>query len=153
MRKTAYLAFGANLGNAEKTIRTAWDALSRVPGVFPERLSEMYITKPWGYADQPDFTNACGRISVSLSPEALLGVCLGLEAGLGRVRSIKNGPRIIDIDLLLYADETRDTPELCLPHPRMWERAFGLEPLLDVCETAPALTEKARKTLNRIRNA
>ena len=149
MRKTAYLAFGANIGNGEKAIRTAWDALSRVPGVFPERLSEMYITKPWGYADQPDFTNACGRIETVLSPEALLGVCLGVEAGMGRVRTIKNGPRVIDIDLLLYGDETRDTPELVLPHPRMWERTFVLEPLLDVCGSDPALKRKTETALRK----
>ena len=149
MRKTAYLAFGANIGNGEASILTAWDALSRVPGVFPERLSNMYITKPWGYADQPDFTNACGLVKTTLSPEALLGVCLGVEAGMGRVRKIKNGPRVIDIDLLLYEDETRSTRELTLPHPRMWERAFVLEPLLDVCGSDPDLKNRVENALKK----
>ncbi len=134
MYKTAYLAFGSNIGDGEKTVLAAWDALSRVPGVLLEQLSKMYITKPWGYLDQPDFTNACGRIRTSLSPEALLGVCLGIEAGMGRVRKIKNGPRIIDIDLLLYEGETRDTEELLLPHPRIRERVFVLEPLLEISD-------------------
>ena len=134
MYKTAYLAFGSNIGDGTKTVHAAWDALSRVPGVKPEQLSDMYITKPWGYTDQPDFTNACGRIRTSLSPEALLGVCLGIEAGMGRVRKFKNGPRVIDIDLLLYEGETRDTPELILPHPRMPERTFVLEPLLEISD-------------------
>ena len=112
MLKTAYIAFGSNIGDSIKTICEAWDAFSRVPGVSPQDLSEMYITKPWGYTDQPDFTNACGRVQTSLSPEALLGVCLGIEAAMGRVRKFRNGPRVIDIDLLLYEGETRDTEEL-----------------------------------------
>ena len=115
MFKTAYLAFGSNIGDGEKHIKEAYAALSLVPGTEPEALSAMYITKPWGYADQPDFTIAAARIRTSLSPEALLGVCLGIEAGMGRVRAFKNGPRVIDIDLLLYEGETRDTAELRLP--------------------------------------
>ncbi len=134
MVKRAYLAFGSNIGNGEAHIREAWQALSLVPGVVPKRLSNMYITAPWGYLDQPDFTNACGEVETALSPEALLGVCLGVEAGMGRVRQIKNGPRVIDIDLLLYEGEERNTHELILPHPRMWERAFVLEPLMDLCD-------------------
>ena len=134
MVKRAYLAFGSNIGNGEAHIREAWQALSLVPGVVPKRLSKMYITAPWGYLDQPDFTNACGEVETALSPEALLGVCLGVEAGMGRVRQIKNGPRVIDIDLLLYEGEERNTHELILPHPRMWERAFVLEPLMDLCD-------------------
>ena len=132
MAKRAYLAFGANIGDGEKHIRNAWNALSLVPGVFPQKLSGMYVTAPWGYADQPDFTNACGMVETTLSPEALLGVCLGIEAAMGRKRIIKNGPRVIDIDLLLYEGETRSTPELILPHPRMTERTFVLEPLLEL---------------------
>ena len=132
MSKTAYLAFGSNIGNGEARIREAYKALGRVPGVFPVKLSGMYITKPWGYADQPDFTNACCEIRTDLSPEALLGVCLGIEAGMGRVRRFKNGPRVIDIDLLMYEGERRDTEELRLPHPGMLERTFVLLPLNDL---------------------
>ena len=139
MLKTAYLAFGSNMGSGERNIREAWRALSLVPDVEPEALSDMYVTKPWGYADQPDFTNACGRIRTALSPEALLGVCLGIEAGMGRVRQFKNGPRIIDVDLLLYEGETRSTAELRLPHPGVTQRDFVLRPLLDVAENGFAL--------------
>ena len=140
MVKRAYLAFGSNIGNGEAHIREAWQALSLVPGVVPKRLSNMYVTAPWGYADQPDFTNACGEVETTLSPEALLGVCLGVAAGMGRVRQIKNGPRVIDIDLLLYEGEERNTHELILPHPRMWERTFVLEPLMDLCEQGRLLS-------------
>lgn len=134
MPKKAYLAFGSNMGNSESNVREAYASLSLVPGIFPKKLSKMFITKPWGYADQPDFTNACCEVESSLSPEALLGVCLGIEAAMGRKRVIKNGPRIIDIDLILYEGETRTTPELMLPHPRYKERLFVLEPLMDISE-------------------
>ena len=132
--KTVYLAFGGNLGDAKKTIASAWEALSRVPSVKPEALSAFYVTKPWGYLDQPDFVNAAGRLQTDLSPEAVLGVCLGIEAAFGRKRRIKNGPRTLDIDVLLYEGVTRDTPELTLPHPRMWDRLFVLDPLSEVAE-------------------
>lgn len=132
MSKKAYLAFGSNMGDPAKNIADAYAALALVPGIKTERLSSLYITKPWGYTEQPDFTNACCEISTHLSPEALLGVCLGIEAAMGRVRRIKNGPRVIDIDVLLYEGETRDTEELFLPHPRMLERTFVLEPLAEL---------------------
>ena len=151
MLKTAYLAFGSNIGDGEKTILAAWDALSRVPGVSVQDLSKMYITKPWGYADQPDFTNACGRIQTSLSPEALLGVCLGVEAGMGRVRKFRNGPRVIVIDLLLYEGETRDTEELCLPHPGVWKRDFVLLPLMDVADKKTLFKEEISAALDRMK--
>ena len=139
MLKKAYLAFGSNIGNGEAHVREAWAALSLVPGVWPKQLSGMYITAPWGYTDQPEFTNACGLVETALSPEALLGVCLGIEAGMGRIRQIRNGPRVIDIDLLLYEGETRNTRELILPHPRMLERAFVLEPLSELAENGRVL--------------
>lgn len=152
MTKRAYLAFGSNIGEGEAHIREAWQALSLVPGVVPKRLSNMYITEPWGYADQPDFTNACGEVETTLSPEALLGVCLGVEAGMGRIRQIKNGPRIIDIDLLLYEGETRCTQELILPHPRMTERAFVLVPLMDLAKNGYALDLDVKEALASLSN-
>lgn len=150
MSKKAYLAFGSNIGNAKKNVKDAYEALKLVPGIVPVKLSELYITKPWGYADQPDFTNACCEIETTLSPEALLGVCLGIEAGMGRVRKIKNGPRIIDIDLLLYEGEERNTEELVLPHPRMWERSFVLEPLSDLAENGTILGVDINEVLAKI---
>ena len=149
--KKAYLAFGSNIGNGEAHVREAWQALSLVPGVMPKRLSNMYITAPWGYADQPDFTNACGMVETALSPEALLGVCLGIEAGMGRVRRFKNGPRVIDIDLLLYEGEARNTRELVLPHPRMLERTFVLEPLSELAENGYVLDLDVDAALAKLR--
>ncbi|MBQ6066771.1 MAG: 2-amino-4-hydroxy-6-hydroxymethyldihydropteridine diphosphokinase [Clostridia bacterium] len=134
MREKAYIALGSNMGDAAVNLNGAVAALNLVPGVTVTKVSGFYLTKPWGYADQPDFTNACCEVETSLSPEALLGVCLGIEAGMGRVRVIKNGPRVIDLDLLLYGEEQRCTEELTLPHPRMWEREFVLRPLLDLAD-------------------
>ena len=134
MAETAYIALGSNMGDAAANLHEAIAALELVPGVKVKKVSGFYVTAPWGYADQPDFTNACCEVDTTLSPEALLGVCLGIEAGMGRVRTIKNGPRVIDLDLLLYGDEARHTQELILPHPRMWDREFVLRPLLDVSD-------------------
>ena len=156
MPETAFIAFGSNMGNGEENIRAAWDALALVPGVETEALSRMYVTKPWGYTEQADFTNACGRVRTSLSPEALLGVCLGIEAGMGRVRLFRNGPRIVDLDLLLYDGETRRTAELTLPHPGLLLRDFVLRPLLDVAPDGFALgldVSAALADLSRNKNA
>lgn len=132
MAETAYVALGSNIGDGRKNIEDAIKALDSVPGLSVESVSPMYVTKPWGYTEQDDFVNACARVDADISPEALLGVCLGIEAGMGRVRKFTNGPRIIDIDVLLYGNEKRNTKELILPHPRMYERDFVLIPLFDV---------------------
>lgn len=134
MTEKAYIALGSNMGDAAANLDAAINALKLVPGVSVTGVSGYYVTEPWGYADQPDFTNACCEVETSLSPEALLGVCLGIEAGMGRVRTIKNGPRVIDLDLLLYGKEMRNTEELILPHPRMGEREFVLRPLNDLAQ-------------------
>jgi 2-amino-4-hydroxy-6-hydroxymethyldihydropteridine diphosphokinase len=109
-------------------------ALGLVPGVTVDRLSPVYETAPWGYEAQHNFTNACVRLSVDISPEALLGVCLGIEAGMGRIREFRNGPRIIDLDLIIYEGEARNTQELKLPHPGMKDRDFVLVPLADIAD-------------------
>lgn len=150
MSEIAYVAFGSNMGDGEMNIREAAGALERVPGIFSVQLSQMYITKPWGYENQDNFVNAAARLETSLSPEALLGVCLGIEAGMGRVRKITNGPRVIDIDVLIYNNEIRDTKELKLPHPFLYERDFVLEPLQDVAEGE--LKEKVRTALSEIKD-
>lgn len=134
MNKTAYVAFGSNMGDSKENIMAAVKALDNVPGIKVAEVSELYKTKPWGYEEQSDFLNACARLDVKLTPEALLGVCLGIEAGMGRIRKETNGPRIIDIDVLYYEGIIRNTDELILPHPRMYERDFVLVPLLDVAD-------------------
>ena len=136
MSKTAVVALGSNMGNGEENIKSAVSALGLVPGVTVDKLSLVYETTPWGYEAQHNFTNACVKLSVDISPEALLGVCLGIEAGMGRIREFRNGPRIIDLDLIIYEGEERNTEELKLPHPGMKDRDFVLVPLSDVADDA-----------------
>ena len=131
-RRIAYLGLGANLGDAAQQLAKAVDALDHVPMTSVAAVSPYYVTAPVGYLDQPDFTNQCVRVETALSPEALLGACLGIEAALGRERSFRNAPRVIDIDVLLYEGEHRNTEELTVPHPRMFGRAFALIPLQDI---------------------
>lgn len=134
MTETVYVAFGSNMGDGEENIKKAITALEGVPGIEVDAVSDLFITRPWGYEAQDNFCNACARLKVSLSPEAILGVCLGIESAMGRKREIKNGPRIIDIDVIIYIGQTRNSDELILPHPRMSERDFVLVPLVQVAE-------------------
>ena len=119
----AYIALGTNIGDRRKNIEDALAALNLVPDVKVTKISNIHETEPVGYLDQDMFLNACCEVETELSPHALLGVCLGIEAAMGRIRQIKNGPRIIDLDLLLYENEKINTPD-CSPHPRMYERDF-----------------------------
>lgn len=125
----AVLALGTNQGERLDNLRAALQALTALPGTDVRAVSSVYETAPVGYADQPDFLNAVVRIETALSPRALLGACLGIEAALGRVRNFRNGPRVIDIDVLLVKGATSADEELTVPHPRMWERGFVLVPL------------------------
>ena len=153
MTETAYLALGSNIGDARQNLDDAVAALNLVPGIEVESVSAYYITKPWGVEDQPDFVNACLCVKTNLSPQALLGVCLGIEAGMGRVRMIKNGPRIIDIDVLLYNDIYINTSELILPHPRMHEREFVLIPLLDIAKEGKVLNFNIKEALLKLKSS
>ena len=123
----AYVGLGANLGDREGTIRAAVAAL---PGVLA--VSELRETEPVGVLDQPSFVNGAAALETQLSARELLGALLEVERLLGRERRERWGPRTIDLDLLLYGDETIDEPGLTVPHPRLHERRFALEPLLDL---------------------
>lgn len=124
----AYVGVGANLGDREATIRRAVELL----GEDVVAVSELRETEPWGYADQPRFLNGAILLETELEPRALLDRLLAVERRLGRVRGPRYGPRTIDLDLLLYGDRELDEPGLTVPHPRLHERAFALEPLLDL---------------------
>lgn len=127
-----YLGFGGNIGDVNAHFDAAKEALSRLPKTTVLRESTRIITKPVGYLDQPDFLNSVVEIETALSPRALLGACLGIEASIGRVRTFQNAPRVIDIDVLLCEDFVSDDPELTVPHPRMHEREFVLVPLREL---------------------
>jgi 2-amino-4-hydroxy-6-hydroxymethyldihydropteridine diphosphokinase len=127
----AYIGLGSNLGDREAAIRAAAELI----GV--DRLSSIVETEPWGYEDQPRFLNAVAELDTELPPRVLLELLLEVERQLGRERTgPRYGPRTIDLDLLLYGGERIDEPGLEVPHPRLHERLFVLEPL---AELAPDL--------------
>ena len=132
----AYVGLGSNLGDRETTIRRAAEL------VGARRLSTIRETEPWGLVDQPRFLNAAAELETDLRPRALLDCLLETERELGRTRGgPRYGPRTIDLDLLLYGEETLDEPGLRVPHPRLHERPFVLEPLW---ELDPALEVPGR---------
>jgi 2-amino-4-hydroxy-6-hydroxymethyldihydropteridine diphosphokinase len=125
----AYIGIGANLGDRERTIREAL----RLLGDEVVAVSALRETEPWGYADQPPFLNGAAALETEREPSALLARLLEVERELGRTRDgPRYGPRTIDLDLLLYGDRVVAEPGLQVPHPRLHERAFALEPLLDL---------------------
>lgn len=126
---TAVIALGANLGNPRKQVEAAMAALNQVSGIRVKAISPLYLTKPVGLTDQPDFVNAVVLVHTTLSAQALLHSMLELENKLGRVRKVPNGPRIIDLDVIDYNHQTINEPDLKLPHPSAHERAFVMAPL------------------------
>ena len=130
----AYVGLGANLGEREQTLRRAVELLAAEAGIEVVAVSSLRETEPVGYLDQPAFLNGAVALETDLSPRELLDRLLALERALGRVRGTgpRWGPRTIDLDLLLYGDVTVDEAGLTVPHPRLTERAFVLEPLLEL---------------------
>jgi 2-amino-4-hydroxy-6-hydroxymethyldihydropteridine diphosphokinase len=127
---TAYIALGSNLGDREATLRDALRRLGDLATV--EAVSPFFDTDPVGIVDQPRFLNAAARLQTQLAPAALLQGLLSIEAAMGRVRLVRWGPRTIDLDVLLYDDLVSEQPGLTLPHPRLYERRFVLEPLATI---------------------
>jgi 2-amino-4-hydroxy-6-hydroxymethyldihydropteridine diphosphokinase len=130
----AYVGLGANLGDRESTIRRAIELLAAEPAVEVVAVSSLRETDPVGYAEQPRFLNGAAAVETELGPRTLLDRLLAIERELGRVRDEgpRFGPRTIDLDLLLYGDEVLDEPGLTVPHPRLAERLFVLEPLYEL---------------------
>ncbi|WP_209853000.1 2-amino-4-hydroxy-6-hydroxymethyldihydropteridine diphosphokinase [Paenibacillus sediminis] len=133
-RSEAYIALGANLGDREGTLISAIDRLDAHPQINVLRCSSLYETDPVGYVDQPSFLNMAASLRTSLKPKELLNVMLDTERELGRVRTIRWGPRTVDLDLLWFGGIVLETEELILPHPRMAERAFVLVPLSEIVQ-------------------
>lgn len=129
---TACVALGGNLDDPRTQVERGFAALAALPHTTLSARSRLYRTPPWGVVDQPDFINAAARLDTSLSPRELLDALHAVEVRAGRVRAIRNGPRILDLDLLLYGGRIIDEPGLVVPHPRLHERAFVLLPLADV---------------------
>ena len=133
MVSRAYVGLGANLGDRARTIRAALERLGRVPGVEVVAVSSLRETDPVGLEAQPRFLNGAVALETELPPRALLDALLAVERELGRTREgLRFGPRTIDLDLLLYEDRVVDEPGLTVPHPRLHERRFALEPLAEL---------------------
>jgi len=134
----AWIGLGGNLGDAVATLHAALQELDGLPQTRLVRASKFYRTPAWGVAEQPDFINAVALLDTRLSPRDLLDALLDIERAFGRERnrSERWGPRVLDLDLLLYDSAVIDEPGLCVPHPHLHERAFALLPLVEITPDA-----------------
>jgi len=145
----AYLGLGSNLGEREENLCQALALLS--PKVNLEKMSSIYETKPVGYKEQPLFLNLVCRIATDVPPDQLLYFAKDIETKMGRVPSLPNAPRTIDIDILFYDNKIMETQNLTIPHPRLKDRAFVLIPLAEI---APGLVHpKLNKSIAQLANA
>jgi 2-amino-4-hydroxy-6-hydroxymethyldihydropteridine diphosphokinase len=145
---TTYLSLGSNLGDREKNLRTAISALADAK-VHVTRISSFYETEPVDLRDQPWFLNCVVQAETEVEPMDLLRALRGIESKMGSKKLIPKGPRLIDLDVLLYGDETIDTPELKVPHPRMLQRKFVLVPLAEIAPNLkhPSWSGRVRQLL------
>jgi len=152
MTETAYVAIGANLGNARQAVEDAIGALGRLPQSRLVARSSLYRTAPVD-AGGPDFINAVVALDTDLAPHDLLAKLQAIETAAGRERPYRNAPRTLDLDLLMHGDRVLDTPTLTLPHPRMQQRAFVLVPLAEIAPdrvTAAQLVTVAGQAIQRL---
>lgn len=132
MNNLAYISLGTNMGDRYKNLVNAIHYLKVEKEIHLVKCSSIYDTVPVGYTEQEDFLNMVISVRTTLTPNELLEICLRIEKDLGRKREFKWGPRIIDLDILLYNQENIEAENLIVPHPRMQERAFVLAPLLEI---------------------
>jgi len=151
----AYLGLGANLGDPEAQLQEALQRLNDAEEVEVTRVSTFYRNPPLGPENQPWYINAVARVRTRLGPEELLRLLQRIEADMGRERGERWGPRIIDLDLLLYNGEVIFTPKLVVPHPEMHRRVFVLTPLAEIAPRAwhPVLGKSAEDLLARLDDA
>ena len=150
MTHTVWLALGSNLGDRLANLQAAIAALHPEARVL--QISPVYETPPWGYTDQPAFLNQVVQAETTLTPAGLLKKLKHIEARLGRRATFRNGPRLIDLDILFYDDLVLDNPGLAIPHPRLAERAFVLVPLADLAPDwpHPVLKQRVRALLEGV---
>jgi len=130
--ETAYIGLGSNLGDREKYVKDAIEMLSATDGITINVVSPLYETKPVGFTEQPNFLNCVVEISTSLSPYQLLDVCMLIESELQRARTIKWGPRTVDLDILFYGNLVMAEDRLTIPHHLLHERGFVLLPMREI---------------------
>lgn len=138
----AVIALGSNIGDKVENLSRAISSLEAHSKIDVVARSRLYRTEAWGVEDQDWFLNACVGVHTDLRPHALLDVCQAIEADMGRMRLKRWGPRIIDLDILVFGDVRQDDPDLTIPHPRITERAFVLAPLNDI---APDIVVKGKR--------
>ena len=143
----AYIGLGSNLADPVDQIRMALQSLDRIADTHLVRRSSLYLTKPVGYSDQSDFVNAVAHVVTGLGARALLDELLVLERERGRIRAFPNGPRTLDLDLLLFDRQSISEVGLTVPHPRLHERAFVLVPLSEI---APLLVVPGRGNVSAL---
>lgn len=150
MTSPIFLALGSNLGDRVANLETARKALAPRIGIVRE--SPIYVTPPWGYTDQPDFLNQVIEVETLLHPIPLLHHLKDIEAEMGREITFRNGPRIIDLDILFYGQDVYEGEWLQIPHPRLQERAFVLVPLNDLAPDFihPVLNESVHDMLAKV---
>jgi 2-amino-4-hydroxy-6-hydroxymethyldihydropteridine diphosphokinase len=147
----AYVGIGSNLDGPRSQVLAAFEELEQLPHTRVVKRSSLYRSAPVGYAAQPDFVNAVARLETGLAAERLLAELQAIEARHGRRRGFRDAPRTLDLDILLYGELALRTPELEIPHPRMHERAFVLEPLLEIApELAKRFPPRAGQQVERI---
>jgi 2-amino-4-hydroxy-6-hydroxymethyldihydropteridine diphosphokinase len=150
MASPIYLALGTNLGDREANLRQAISLLA--PEVTVVRESSVYVTPPWGYTDQPEFLNQVLEADTLLHPLPLLHKLKSIEAQMGREKTFRNGPRLIDLDILFYGQEIVEGELLEIPHPRLQDRAFVLMPLVEIAPdfVHPVLNETIEGLLAKV---
>ncbi|KGR87915.1 2-amino-4-hydroxy-6-hydroxymethyldihydropteridine diphosphokinase [Lysinibacillus odysseyi] len=144
---TVYLSIGTNMGDREANLKLAVKLLMEAENITVEEVSSVYETAPVGFTDQAAFLNIAVRLTTDLPPDGMLRLCQKTEQELGRIREFRWGPRIIDLDILLYNQENIETDSLIVPHERMFERAFVLVPLMEISTPATEQLRQAHEAL------
>jgi 2-amino-4-hydroxy-6-hydroxymethyldihydropteridine diphosphokinase len=149
-REPVFIAFGSNLGDRQANLRTAIDLLPNSVEIL--KGSSIYETPPWGYADQPSFLNQVIEVSTTLRPVCLLRKLKHIERKIGRKKTFRYGPRLIDLDILFYGERVIHRRKLQIPHPRLHERAFVLVPLAEIAPNFvhPVLNQTVQTLLSRV---
>lgn len=141
-----YLSLGSNIGDKKENLREALAKIRSNPRISDVRVSNVYETEPWGFKYQDNFYNICVGLKTDIKPSRLISFTQSIEKDMHRVKTIVNGPRNIDVDILTYGDKTINLPNLIIPHPRMNERAFVLVPLSELTEINVSIPDEGSVT-------